>query len=215
MSKKVILLCHGWGFDQKFWSPMIQLFAKDEIKLLNLGYFGTEITDQVIETDTNYVGIGHSLGMAKLILLFGNRLNRIIGINGFVNFLGKNTKLRNKRTYELTKMLQAFKHDPHGTLQNFHIRALKDAKDIQKQLPSGKMDIQKLLTDLENLTSPISVPEIPTLILGSISDRIVPVEILYDNFSNHEIILFERGGHNLIGSLPSSTYGLIERFLRI
>ncbi|ABD45815.1 alpha/beta fold hydrolase [Neorickettsia sennetsu] len=215
MNRKVILLCHGWGFDQKFWSPIIQLFAKDDVKLLDLGYFGTEITNQVIEADTNYVGIGHSLGMAKLILFFGDRLNRIISINGFVNFLGKNPKLQNKRTHELTKMLKAFRYDPHGTLQNFHMRSLEGAKDIQKQLPSGKMDTQKLLTDLENLKSPVPVPEIPTLILGSTSDRIVPIEILYDNFPNHEVVLFEGGGHNLVGSLPFSIYGLIERFLQI
>lgn len=211
--KKTIVLCHGWGFDSRFWSPITKLFAKNEISILNLGYFNNESC--IPEQDTYYLGIGHSFGVTKLLSLFGSRVSHLVVINGFVNFLGSTPTLRKKRARELESMILAFQREPHRTLRNFHTKVLETENSSHKQLPLGDINFTRLLSDLRNLTASTPIPKIPLLILGSQSDRIVPEEILHDNFSNQEIMLFERGGHNIVGTSPLAIYELIKDFLQI
>ncbi|AHX11526.1 alpha/beta hydrolase family protein [Neorickettsia helminthoeca str. Oregon] len=216
MSKTPIIFCHGWGFDDRFWNPIIHMFEQDRVCALSLGYFHSQNAGEIMETKNHCIGVCHSLGMMKLISLFGNKLTHLIGINSFVNFLGNESDLHRKRSLILETMIRNFTRDPMRTLKKFQSSVLDGESSPEyknQQIPKGAPNFSVLSSDLEKLRLDQCISDIPILIIGSIDDKVVPVELIHDNFPGQKKVIFEKGGHNTIGKIPSLVYKEITSFL--
>ncbi len=213
--KCCFVFCHGFGFDSTFWNPLRPYFSRMNTVYLDLGYFGessslakTELYDQ----STEYIGIGHSLGLMKLMSL-NIPFKCLIGLHGFVNFLGFNTQLHRRRQRELMHLTGQFSSSPELTLGQFYQRTGVDF-NVPK---TGLLNRMKLLDDLTSLAHPVPVPaDIPMLVLGSNDDKIIPPELIEDNFAHHPhvtIDILNQAQHGLGYLQPDVVYQNIMRFL--
>lgn len=189
--KSCFIFCHGWGFDQKFFEPLIkEYFSNTFCYCLDLGYFGR--ANLSIPNNHTFIGVGHSLGFIKLASL-NVKLTALIGIQAFINFLGFNPQLNKKRKFELNTMIKHFEISPIDTLRSFYKRCgvhYAIAKHLNKT---------KLMQDLELLTATYQLPSIPLLIISANNDAIVPSELVYDNFSKYVKVITHNKGYHCLG----------------
>lgn len=184
MTKTRYIFCHGWGFDQEYWKDLSRYFSPDEC------VFNGEnlVKDKAVE----YIGIGHSLGLIKLITL-DIRFKAIVGIQGFVNFLGSNDFFRRKREILLRAMKRDFEIDSQKTLNNFYKKC-----GILSQSKGDKILLRK---ELDLLSRSFKIPRnIPILVIGAEDDPIVPPDLIWDNFQkaeNVKVVFRPTGLHSL------------------
>ena len=201
--KRCFVFCHGFGFDKSFWDHLIPYFSHELFVCLDLGYFGEENKLQIENKDTVLIGIGHSLGLLKLLAL-NRKFDYVIGLNGFVNFLGSDKSLHYQRDQELKALQEHFVLNPTLTLKNFYKRCNvpMDTKKLER------INKERALNDLCSLSNNFSLPsEIKFLILGSRDDRVVPTSVLYDNFNGYSNVTLQflgNGSHGL-GFLEAPT----------
>jgi pimeloyl-[acyl-carrier protein] methyl ester esterase len=212
MSTRGFIFCHGWGYDATFWSPLLPYFKKERTIVLDLGYFGDEKKALLDDSSVEWIGIGHSLGLMKLMAL-PISFHQLIGLHGFLHFLGANEALNEKRRREWIGLKHAFKRNPMTTLANFHQRA-----GVRCQTFHDKpLDVTRLYEDLIELASPLSlVSSTSMLILGSQDDMIVPPELLDDNFHHHASVrveLIRQAQHGLGHLHPAWVYEKTVNFL--
>lgn len=190
------VFCHGFGFDKSFWGNLAPYFTVGKSSFLDLGYFGEKSKMPIIEDGEILIGIGHSLGLTKL-LNFNKKFNYLVGLNSFVDFCGNAPGLRDKRKEELELLQKLFVQDATRTLKRFYQRCGVDW-DINKL---AKLNKDTALKDLESLLQGYELNNnTPMLIIGSRDDVIVPEEILQDNFSaykNVTIEIMDFGKHGL------------------
>ncbi|AXI24641.1 Pimelyl-[acyl-carrier protein] methyl ester esterase [Cardinium endosymbiont of Sogatella furcifera] len=189
--KPCFIFCHGWGFDHKFFEPLIkEYFSNLCCYCLDLGYFGKE--NLRLPSNNTLIGVGHSLGFIKLISL-KVKFTALIGIHAFINFLGFDSELHKKRKLELKTMIKHFQITPIDTLASFHKRC-----GINYDI-SNCLNKIKLMKDLELLTAAYPLPDIPLLIIGSKNDTIVPTELVFDNFSKYVRVVVHNEGYHSLG----------------
>jgi pimeloyl-[acyl-carrier protein] methyl ester esterase len=209
--KFCFIFCHGFGFDKSFWNNLRPHFAKEYCIYLNLGYFSQEDLSFSIDPSLHFIGVGHSFGFKKLLSL-PIIFTKLIGLQGFINFLGSNPTLHIKRQNDLNILKQNFDKSPSLTLQNFYKRCgIPLEKDKLKQINHNKLQ-----TDLKSLSHAESTPlSQPTLIIGAEDDIIVPTELIYDNFNsqpNVHITLLKQGQHSLGYTQTQIIYQMIMNF---
>jgi len=193
MSKHFIF-CHGFGFDRSFWDNLVPYFAKEYCTFLDLGYFGNKCETIKSIDNAITIGIGHSLGLCKLLNL-NQKFDYLIGLNSFINFLGNVSGLYQKRKDELEFLKQQLKKSPMVTMNVFY-----QTCGVANNKIEG-IDTEIALNDLDFLAYSFNLPQnAKTLIIGAKDDVIVPPEILYDNFnccSNATIDILDKGKHAL------------------
>ena len=212
LKKTCFVFCHGFGFDATFWNPLRAYFSNMNTMYLDLGYFGEMQWMNQLDESMEYIGIGHSLGLMKLMSL-NVSFKRLIGLHGFVDFLGADESLHRRRQRELSYLIQHVNESPALTLSQFYQRT-----GVNFNLPqTGVLNRMKLLDDLNSLAHAIPVPQdIPLLILGGIDDKIVPPALIEDNFSAHPQVTIEmlpQVKHGLGHLQPDVVYQTIMRFL--
>jgi pimeloyl-[acyl-carrier protein] methyl ester esterase len=207
------VLCHGWGYKKSFWDNLF----KDQLQkystiILDIGYFQSPHLPKIEkEEDTLLIGIGHSSGLIHLSK-YDARFDLLIGINSFVDFLGHFSPFYDLRLKELEHMIKAFKINPSITIKRFHNRCGREYEFLAEHL---NRDLS--LSHLELLKTSFSLqPQIPTLILSTKNDLVVPPEIIYYNFkdySNVEVETLDMAYH--VPSLYESTllYSKILNFI--
>lgn len=179
MKKVCYIFCHGFGFDPTFWRFLAPYFQAEETFYCDLGYFGEVSLPEEIKPDVfEYVGIGHSLGLAKLLALPIPWVS-LVGLHGFTNFLGYDSQLRARRVREWQSLRLKLKRSPVKALQGFYERA-----GVAHSPAWEAMDLTRLLSDFEALSLPVQ-PRWPLMLLGSESDVIVPPVLLDDNLRTH------------------------------
>jgi len=229
--KRCFVFCHGFGFDATFWNPLRPFFSSMNTVYLDLGYFGEEPSSLRAERSNpvvrstaldcfaslaktqsiEYIGIGHSLGLMKLMSL-NIPFKCLIGLHGFVNFLGFSEQLHRRRQRELMRLTAQFHVSPESTLNQFYQRT-----GVDFNLPTARILNQKrLLDDLALLAHPVPVPMgVPLLVLGSNDDKITPPELIEDNFGAHPHVSIEfinQAQHGLGYLKPDVVYQKIKRF---
>ncbi|MGI2299011.1 hypothetical protein ACRRVB_04530 [Candidatus Cardinium hertigii] len=192
--KPLFIFCHGWGFDQQFFEPLIkEYFPTVGCYSLDLGYFEDAKID--LPTDQLFIGVGHSLGFIKLASL-KVKFTALIGIQAFINFLGFDPQLEKKRKIELKTMVKYFQSNPRDTLTSFHKRCGLD------YTLSKSFNTTKLMQDLALLATRHPLPAMPLLIIGAKNDTIVPPSLIYDNFSKlskYVKVIVHHKGHHCLG----------------
>ncbi|MGI4851105.1 MAG: hypothetical protein ACRYGR_04125 [Janthinobacterium lividum] len=202
-SKLSFVFCHGWGFSPHFWHPLQTCFGDIDCHFINLGYDNAQDFEapQLLSSDITYIGVGHSLGLTKLLKL-PLKYRALIGLQSFINFLGFNSDLciRRRRAWDI--MCQNFQIYPQKTLNHFYqtcfdSRQDQHRSDLNLTLPRFKI----LNQDLKGLSDSHPLPcDIPLLILGTTHDKIVPPALIYDNFAsikNVHLDFYPTDGHCL------------------
>jgi len=206
------VFCHGFGFNNHFWDNLAPYFIKENCTFIDLGYF-RKPSCPIAFHEQKLIGIGHSLGLLKLLALNKN-FECLIGLNGFVNFLGHTDPLRRKRQLELKALKQGVIKKPIETLSAFYARC-----GLPEWIYQGFMsdlDVNVILSELAFLKTSHRVPPIPMLILASNDDSIVPPQIIEDNFSNHAHVkqaCIHHAQHGLGFLKPHAVYENIMSFL--
>ena len=204
-AKLAFIFCHGWGFTPQFWQPLQGYLSSQGIQCyaIDLGYENDKdyVISQVPSSDIDYVGVGHSLGLIKLLNLPLN-YRALIGLQSFVNFLGSNPEIKSKRRRDLERMYRNFQDHPQITLDRFYQTCESLDQDSQKSsLQLISPNVQILSQDLTELFTPCALPSnIPLFILGTTQDKIVPPSLIYDNFAsakNVHIDFYQAKGHHL------------------
>lgn len=211
MTKRVFVFCHGFGFAPTYWQQLKPYFDPAATFELNLGYFSCK---QPITTDLKgfeCIGIGHSLGLIKLIQS-GIPFKALIGLNGFIDFIGQDDSLKKRRYIELKALTKQFKSSPNQALSDFYERC-----GIPEQNVNQNLDIDHLLCDLSLLSQAQTLEnDIKTLIIAAKDDIVVPEPLIYDNFLNRKnvtIIMHDTGKHALGYVHAQSIYHEIKTFL--
>lgn len=210
--KKHFIFCHGFGFDKNFWDNLVPYFAKNCTTYIDLGYFNNKLDFSPKNGDMPTIGIGHSLGLLKLLKL-KQQFDCLIGLNGFVNFLGNDDKLRKNRHQELERLKRNFKKSTITTMESFY-KKCRISANMEKVHEINK-DVA--FNDLEYLSENISIPSHTSmLVIGAKDDVIVPPEVLWDNFNNHPnvaIQIMDQGKHGLGFTAPIEVHKRIINFV--
>jgi len=204
------IFCHGFGFDDSFWRYLMPYFSKEKCSLMNLGYFNQPCQPVPQE---KMIGIGHSLGLLKLICTY-QHFDYLIGLNSFINFLSDQADLHSSRKKACEALKWSFACNPAITLKHFYERC--GLPDFIKDVRLSDLNLNAILSDLESLMIPHQPPAIPLLILSSDHDVIVPHEIIKDNFENQlhtQINQIGNADHALGFKQPALVYNKIMRFL--
>lgn len=206
------VFCHGFGFDTQFWERIAPYFSQEKCSFIDLGYFGNRV-DNTYLCNQRVIGIGHSVGLSKLISMYSN-FDYLIGLNSFVNFLGSDQIERKKRQKELNALRLSFLKDPDSAIRNFYIRC--DIEELIECTDFSNLNRDLILSEFEWLQKEYKLPEVPTLILSSNDDLVVPHAITSDNFSKQQYIKIDsimNGGHALGFRKPLEVYRKIMSFL--
>lgn len=211
--RRYFVFCHGFGFEARFWHPLLAFFPKEASFCLDLGYFRKDpilLLPNFPREETLLIGIGHSLGLIKLLGL-EERFQALIGLNGFLNFLGKEATLRERRSRELHLLTESFRRAPSSALENFYKNC-----GITWHIPPSIQE-QRALEDLTSLKESVVPPQgVPLLLIGAEDDPIVPPSLLEDNCAEYPAVLLERvpSGKHALGFLETaSIYDKIKGFL--
>jgi pimeloyl-[acyl-carrier protein] methyl ester esterase len=206
------VFCHGFGFDTQFWERIAPYFSQEKCSFIDLGYFGNRV-DNTHLCNQRIIGIGHSVGLSKLISMYST-FDYLIGLNSFVNFLGSDQIERKKRQKELNALRLSFLKDPDSAIRNFYIRC--DIEELIECTDFSNLNLDLILSEFEWLQKEYKLPEVPTLILSSNDDLVVPHAITSDNFSKQQYIKIDsimNGGHALGFRKPLEVYRKIMSFL--
>lgn len=206
------VFCHGFGFDTNFWERIVPYFSQEKCSFIDLGYFNNRTENHYLHNQA-IIGIGHSIGLSKLVSIYSN-FDCIIGLNSFVNFLGSDQAIYQKRQTELKALRLSFLKDADTTLRNFYLRC--GAAELIEGNDFFNLDLDLILSDLQWLQKEYKLPEVPTLILSSDDDIVVPHSITSDNFSKQSWVKQDGiidAGHALGFRKPVEVYEKIMSFL--
>lgn len=196
-----LIFCHGFGYSPHYWSNLTPLLPDFTSHQMDLGYYGDLVTPQ-IPKDTPVIGVGHSLGLLKLMQQPYN-FTALIGLNGFVNFLGNDPFINQKRTLELDAFELLIKTAPKMALSFFHKRC--------GVVDSGhNLNKNRLLEDITVLRQPVAVPQNLTIV-ATLDDIVCPPDLIQDNFAPNQIYMLESGGHGLGSNHPDVIATIIKR----
>lgn len=211
--KRCFVFCHGFGLTTNFWNPLRPYFANEQCIYLELGYFDQQII-QLPTIDASYtlIGIGHSLGLIKL-LLSQLPFHKLIGLHAFINFQGFDLDLHKRRESELTAFKRSFHQQTTVCLASFY----KRCGILDFNFDFRNLNCIRLRDDLEYLSSDTKLPEAaPLLSIHAKDDLIVPPELAHDNFAdraNVTILMCERGQHSLHNMEPQILFQTIMGFV--
>ncbi|MDR2735457.1 MAG: alpha/beta hydrolase [Puniceicoccales bacterium] len=202
MNSYTFILAHGFGFDHSYWGNFINrlngqkwMFFKDNL---------------VLDPREKYIGLGHSLGFAKLSNSTLN-FDILVGLQCFCNFLGNGEKLRRLRKPHLDRMVSSVHDNPTAHLEQFYNSC------GQGIIPKSKPDTDRLAMDLQMLYNSFLPRQLPTLIIGGTKDEIVPKSLIEDNFRSHSqvtIKYLDLAGHTLGYDLASEVIKTLIEFIR-
>jgi len=206
------VFCHGFGFNSHFWDPLTPYFSREKYSLIDLGYFKHQLQTVDLQGQ-KIVGIGHSIGLSKLAGMYQN-FDCLVGLNGFMDFLGLEQAAHKRRKRELNVLRQSFLKYPTSMLKNFYARC--GVPEFADHVDYSNLDHDLISSDFEWLEKKHDLPEVQTLILGSDNDVVVPEAIVFDNFSkksNVKIDVIMDAGHGLGFRKPLEVHKKIMSFL--
>jgi pimeloyl-[acyl-carrier protein] methyl ester esterase len=182
-----IIWAHGWGFDATCFKSLAQALPQYQHHFLDQGYFGKAIFP-IIPENSMAIGIGHSLGFAKL-LQSPIPLQGIISLCGFYRFAATSSWPYGIPVRSLKRMITKFKQTPTTVLKDFYDRC------GLSWAPPTTYRNDLLLQDLQNLET-LWYDKLPFSILGAIAsshDLITPLPLQQSLFQN--LLVIPEGGH--------------------
>ena len=181
-----LIFCHGWSYTPSFWNNLKVFFQHYPTVMWNLGYYQESPSKLLPQKQgaMTWIGVGHSLGFAKL-LTSGFPFDALVGLQAFAHFLGNEPGLNARRRKEflffkeqvitapLEKVIEFQEFSDAAILEKYHVLLREDRL---------KQDLEALTLNYNRI---FEATKIPTLILGSRGDTVVPTPLLEDNFSDY------------------------------
>lgn len=196
-----LVFVHGWGSNPFVWNEITPYFKDYECHLVNLGFIGEENIDI---PESQFVGIGHSLGGLWLLKHYPEQMAGFISIASFTCFhqhISQNI---------LEKMQKNVAKDIATQLKDFWHRAGLDQ-------PKGFINLNplKLIDGLKWLSQwQVEIPKnLPTKILACRNDQIVPEKMSEKLWQNFSIEWIDKGGHILPLTQPKWCVENIKNFI--
>lgn len=201
-----IIWSHGWGFDASFFKPLCHALPEYDHLIIDWGYFGQKHLPKPC-VDQPLIGIGHSLGFAKLLEL-NFPFVRFISLGGFTRFCQTNEFKEGMPHRVLQRMQTKFQQKPQQVLADFRV----SCGYTHPILPVESINEHLLQTDLDKLmTVTLPLPSIPCLAIAGLADQICPLS------QQHALFPFVKtvsGEHNFPQISPLETAKIIQKFLR-
>jgi pimeloyl-[acyl-carrier protein] methyl ester esterase len=160
------VLAHGFGFSNDYWNNLAPLLDG------YVHYLG----DLDIDSDLEFIGIGHSLGFLKL----NNsslKFKRLIGLQGFLNYCGDSGRLRRIIEPKLDELIARFTKDSRSGLREF-----REACGYTNA--SHNSQPHEYMADLMIMKNRYIHCGARTTIIGTETDVIVPKLLIMDNFQD-------------------------------
>lgn len=201
-----IIWSHGWGFNAPFFTPMRSTLSGYNHFVIDWGYFSNP-QPVMPRSDQPLIGIGHSLGFAKLLEL-GLSFDGLISLGGFTRFCQADDFKAGMPHRILQRMQTGFQLNPHRVLADFYTSCGYDALPHSVEL----MNIGLLQEDLQKLMRVTqTLPSVPFLAIAGVTDRICSLNQQQTLFPAVKTV---QGGHNFpyVDFLPAAK--LIQNFLR-
>lgn len=214
--KDCFIFSHGWGLTAQFWENLKPYFTDCNCVFLDHGYFGEMLLSPLLgggAREANFIGIGHSLGLIKLLKL-NIKFKALVSLQGFINFLGSQPNLREQRQLELQALKEHFSTNPEKTLRSLHKKCGIDQEDL---FDFTNINLEKLTQDFPFFEQIFVLPpDIPLLVLAAKNDRVVSPELINDNFLEQKqvkMVLQAKGRHGLGYQESHFIYEQIRGFL--
>lgn len=208
MTSPLLLFWHGWAGTPAIWDLVCQRLrthgvADADMLCLDDGYYETGIKN-IPDTQRKIIGIGHSLGAARLLLEIPH-LSGLVAVNGFARFTQRVDFPYGTAARVLTQMRRRLLVDPSQVLTDFHARAGLD-------LPGGTPDISALTDGLDRLAgidarAALAAFRGPVTALAAQDDAIVPPAQALASFPMARML--DRGAHALPVREPDLCAALI------
>lgn len=184
-----IIWSPGWGFDKRFFEPLLSHFLGAEIISLK------EYSDSRSKF-THVIGIGHSQGFHRLLKL---SLVGYVSLAGFTRFCSLSSGQAGTPLKIVDRMIKAYQEHPQSVLEEFYKRC-----DFP-EAPSKTVNGGHLLEDLQSLktldeTTLLQSIDSPILNLVARDDRLVDQRLTQDFCDQQrqgELIFRDTGGHSL------------------
>lgn len=237
-----LVFLHGWGLGPATWAAWPTLLATalgpGPLVLLDAGYFGPPSPDlpspdlpglnlpglNLPHNPDGWVGVGHSLGFARLAEL-PISWRGLIGLGAFLHFCPTPAHSSGTPPEVLDAMLARLDQasasgEPLGALDvlaRFHRRC--GLKDFTTPPPDAG-GLARLRADLLALRDLDLAPEriaCPTLLLHAADDRIAPLALgreAAERIPGARLAVLDSGGHALPVTQPASCLVPVQEFLR-
>ena len=187
-----LVFCHGFGLTPFFWNRLIPQLPLTHFKIhqLDLGYFTTHQIKAFDKTppfhpDDTWIGIGHSLGLRKLLDL-NLPFNTFLGLNGFIEFIGFYPRIKQIRLRALNQLHYDLERDPIAALRRFHrdIGWTPINEHDENLVCWDSLQPERVISELTYLTTPLGaqarqhISRCPIHLFGSPEDIIVPLSLI-------------------------------------
>ncbi len=203
---------HGWGFDARFWRPLLQELPLKKSACVDLGYYNR--AQQPDSIDDDYILVAHSAGLLWALknLL---RPKSVVAINSFPKFTQSLDFPNGVPSVYLRKMQKKWQTEPTTVLQDFQelVRAGYD-------LSGETIDQEALLNGLKDLNEIDGRPALkawdcPVLALSAEDDPLIflPHSQAFTGMgARFDLRLSPSGGHILPLSQPQWCAEQIQEF---
>jgi len=207
MTKPVVLLVHGWGFDAGGWAPLQQALG-DAVETVawDLGFRGNARRPAVPE-GRPVVAVGHSLGLLWLLRERPLVWRALVSINGFPRFTRADDFPQGVAPRLLERMIARFGEAPQAVYADFMSRCGVAAPDTDGLAANMLADgLQALLTWDQRAGAMVD------LVLAGRADPIVNEAMTLAAFPRSPIE-WQDGGHLLPLTAPDWCAAKLLAFL--
>ena len=194
------VLVHGWGFDARFWTPLVARLQNASVTRVDLGFIGRVFGGNVSEASSDWpedaIVAGHSLGVSWLLKEGAKRCKGFVSMQGFDRFCPHVPEAR------VAALKRGLDRDPAGTMQAFWRSC-----GVSDFAATPALNVARLREGLDWLMhwderAAKKALECPMLILAARDDAIVPSAMTEAVWAERKILWSPSGGHVLPLSHP-------------
>ena len=202
--RRCFVFHHGFLMDKNYWQNILPYFKGEQYILLDAGYYGQKVEAHP-EDGIEYIGVGHSLGVIKL-LQTGFKFKHIIGLNSFLHFCPKHGD-------QLAQFYKNFAKNKLTAVKMFW--RTSGIKYVLKSIHKLKLDV--LSGDAALLKQNFKSAELPpSLFISSTNDPVITPSMTHYNFDamqNVKLLMLADGAHVLGYVKPEVIYRHIIEFI--
>ncbi|MEG3617419.1 alpha/beta hydrolase [Magnetovibrio sp. PR-2] len=185
---------HGWGFDARFWQPLMERVGAGEC--LDLGYRAAQTSD-IPPLDESDVVISHSFGTQFMLhKMLQHKPAALIAINGFARFTKADDFPKGVHPKLLNRMIQGFGLKPNQVFADF----MGQCGDVTPY--EGSLNWDRLAEDLTAMMdwderAGLKELNVPVLALAGDADQVVSAEMSQASFDGFDLRMKAGGDHIL------------------
>lgn len=213
-----LAFAHGWGFAPGVWRGYAAAFPDRPVVLLDAGYFGPARMALPPDNADGWIGVGHSLGFAKLLGM-DVPWRGLVGLGAFLRFCAKPDRPSGTPPEIINAMLARLARNPGDVLRRFLRRCGMPSAPFDQPAPAPTAEgLARLADDLTLLRGLDAKPRPDVahrLLLHARDDRIAPAALAREAAQSlgAALTLFDSGGHALPFVNPDGCSAVLKEFI--